>query len=598
MRWWVRPLMAGAIVALLAVACSGGDGGSSAASTTTTTTSTTTTTEPPPSTTTTTLPPVIITSQPGTFVVTDFGAVADAKNNDSPAFQAAVDAAAAEGGIVVVPAVGGRRAYVLNHTIDVPSGVSIVGTPAGTGLDVAGPYPWPDTDIAGVKLLARPSPADAPLFRLAPGTTIRGLWITYDGQPFPTNEELVDEEYGYDDFREVRDSFIEEHVAPAGPTLYVEDGSQVTIQDVIADRYYDFLFVKRGGPLRVEGITLYGYRHGFTIADSEAMNTFSDVTFAPIVGPFSPEVSRDLVVEDEDPHSWVFGAIATNPENIGFLLGRSDGFVMDNVSFRAGHTAVQLGASFDFPVVDPIDGEFTTSIPGFGPWGQIQDLRISDAVMGFHLVAPSANTLQMSNVSMNVSVDDGAPFAAVDGSGSVGSVSRQGFMVAGLTYTATANGSPPTVPAILASNLAIGSTTDTRLFSDAAQRIDEVNGRVFLIDGDIGMEVNGFSLAPPLEEALLVASGTSADEVSIRIRGILVAGRPEADKLVEKDGVTVLTGDILVIQPPPPPPVTVTVPVTTTTGAPSETTTTTAAPTTTTTTTTTTAAPPPTTTAP
>ena len=61
---------------------------------------------------------------------------------------------------------------------------------ARTGLAVAGPYPWPDTPITGVKILARPSPADRPLFRLGPGTTVRGLWITYDQQPMPSDAEL------------------------------------------------------------------------------------------------------------------------------------------------------------------------------------------------------------------------------------------------------------------------------------------------------------------------------------------------------------------------------------------------------------------------
>ena len=586
MRWWIRPLAAFAIVGLLAAACSGGDGGATTTQATTTTSSTTTT-MPPPSTTTTTLPPVIITSQPGTFVVSDFGAIADGKNNDSPAFQAAVDAAAEEGGIVVVPAVGGRRSYVLNHTIDVPSGVSIVGAPAGAAVDVAGPYPWPETNINGVKLLARPVDSSEPLFRLARGTAVRGLWITYDQQPFPTNEELADEDldYGYVNFGGVRNFFIDEHVTPTAPTFYIEDGSQVTIRDVIADRYYDFLFMKRGGPLRVDGVSLYGYRHGFTIADSDAVNTFSNVSFAPIVGPFAPAVAEDAFAELDDPHSWVFGAIATNPENIGFLLGRSDGFVLNNVAFSAGNTAIQLGASFDYPIVDPVDEEFITSIPGSGAWGQLQDVRIQDATLGFHMVVPSVNTIQMSNISMIAGVSDGTSFPAVDGSGSVGSVSRQAFMLVELTYNAAANGSPGTVPAILATNVAIGSRANPALFDDAARRLDESNGRVFLVDGDIGMEINGFSLAPPLEEALLVASGASADEVSIRIRGILVAGRPEADKVVEKDGVTVLTGDILVIQPPPPPPPTTSPPpaTTTTTGAPPATTTTTIAPATTTT---------------
>ena len=63
-------------------------------STTTTAVETTTSTATP---TTTTALPVVLPTQPGTFFVTDYGAVADGKNDDSAAFQAAVDDAAAGG---------------------------------------------------------------------------------------------------------------------------------------------------------------------------------------------------------------------------------------------------------------------------------------------------------------------------------------------------------------------------------------------------------------------------------------------------------------------------------------------------------------------
>ena len=65
---------------------------------TTTTEATTTSTTAPP--TTTTALEIVSPGQPGTFFVTDYGATADAKNDDTPAFQAAVDAAAEEGGVV------------------------------------------------------------------------------------------------------------------------------------------------------------------------------------------------------------------------------------------------------------------------------------------------------------------------------------------------------------------------------------------------------------------------------------------------------------------------------------------------------------------
>ena len=559
MSWWMRGLVAVTMLAIVIVfwalgAGSRTDGPTSTtlgAATTTTAgpSGTVNTTDPFPATTLATVP--VVAGQPGTFLVSDFGAAADGKNDDSPAFQAAVDAAAGEGGVVIVPSVGGRRAYVLNQTVAVPSGVSIIGASAGSGLDVGGPYPWPDTVINGAKILARPSPVEQPLFRLAAGTTVRGLWITYDQQPLPSDDELsdLDGDYQYLDFAEARTFFIDEHVAPTGPTFYVESGDQVTIENIVADRYTSFLYMKEGGPLTVDSVALHGYGTGFTIENSDAVNVFTNIDFSPTVGPFVPGTGTGA-----QEWTWAFGAIASQPNNVGFHFGRADGFVLDNVAFSAGNTAVRLGASFDFPIIDPLTQMFFTSASGQGPWGQIDGLRIEEAAVGVHMVWPSPVAVQLSNISMIPGIDDGAEFDAVSGSGDLGGVGRQAFVLVEASYRADNNGTPPQVPAILASNVALAGSTTGGLFGDAAGNIDEVNGRVFLVNGDLGMEINGFSLGLPFAESLMIAAGDDADEVSIRIRGVLAAGLPEADKLVEADGVSVLAGDIVVIQPPAPPP--------------------------------------------
>ncbi len=589
----IRSLGVLSVVALTVAGCSGSDD---------TPSSTTSTTSAVPATTVvgettvapTTLPPTGEADAAGRFVVTDFGAVADGKNDDSTAFQAAVDAAGERGGVVVVPPVGTRRAYVLNHTVNIPEGVSLVGATAGTNLDVTGPFPWPDTEIPGVKIYARPSPADEPLFTLAAGTTVRGLWITYDQQPLPSDQEFADGDgdYGYDSFADAR-AFVADHVMPTAPTFYIERGDQVTIEDVIADRYYDFLYMKGGGPLRVDNVALYGYRTGFTIEDSTAGNTFTNISFGPSVGPFVPgpgpdagEGAGDDGGSDEE-WTWAFGAIASNPDNVGFHFGRSDGYVLDNVSFVGGHTAVRLGAAFDHPVIDPANGDFFTSAPGMGPWGHIDDLHVEQAAIAFHMVAPSPNATLMSNLSILLGIDDGSSFASIAGSGNFTGVARQGFVVVEPSYSAENNGLPGQVPAVLAVNVAIGNAADPARFGDAAATVDTANGRVFLIDGDLGMEINGFSMSAPYEESYMVASGESVGEFTVRIRGVLMLGRPEADKLVEAAGVSLLAGDVVVIQPPPtlpppPPPTTTEPPETTTTTTTTEPPTTTTAATTTT----------------
>ncbi len=558
MERWIRPLIALAVTALVVGGCSGGSGDDAATTLpveSTTTVAETTTAAP----TTTTQLPVVAPGQPGTFFVTDFGAVGDGKNDDSAAFQEAIDAAAQDGGVVVVPSVSGRRAYVLNSTVIVRTGVSLIGAVVGTGLDVAGPYPWPDTDLTGAKIFARPSPVTQPMFQLEPGTTVQGLWISYDQQPLPSDRELQSEngDFQYRSFDDVSDFFIEEHVAPAGPTFYVESGDQVLLSNIVADRYYDFLYLKTGGPLRVDGLALYGYQRGFIIESSNAVNVFSNIAFGPNVGPFVPGPAGG------DTWTWAFGALASNLNNVGFHFGRSDGFVLDNVSFQGGNTAIRLGSAFDFPVVDPVTQDFTVSDPGLGPWGQIEDLRIDNAAVGLHLVAPSIHPLQLTNVSMSAGIDDGRTFSAEGGSGDLASVSRQGLLLAEPTYNADANGVPAQVPAILAANVSVAGRADVELFGDAAATPDDINARAFLIDGDIGVEINGFALGLPYDDSLMIATGGNADTVSIRMRGVLNAGQPESDKIADGDGVEVLGGEIVVVTVPVE--VTVVVPPSTTT---------------------------------
>jgi hypothetical protein len=564
MERWIRPLAACVVLTVLAAACSLAEGDAAPESTTSTQATTTSQVTTTVVETTTTTLPVVPVNQPGTFFVTDHGAMADGKNDDSPAFQAAVDAAAVDGGVVVVPSVSGRRAYVLNRTVDVPTGVSIVGAVAG--VDAGGPYPWPEVELTGVKILARPSPPTQPLFNLGAGTSVEGLWITYDQQPLPSDADFQDEDlaFGYRTFDAVREFFVEEHVTPMGPVFYVESGDQVRIANIVADRYYDFLYMKGGGPLTVDGVSLYGFAKGFTIESSDARNVFTNVSFAPSVGPFVPGS------EPGNPaRTWVFGAIASFRNNVGFHFGAVNGFVLDNVSFEAGNTAIRMGASFDDPIIDPVTEQFVTQFPSEGPWGQIEDLRVERAAVGLHLVWPSPVPTQMSNVSMSTGIDDGAAFTAVGGSGSLTGIARQAFVLVEPSYNLENNGLGGQVPVVQAVNVSVTGSADIELLGEAAGSVDVTNGRVFLIDGDLGMEINGFSLGLPYDDSFMIAVGGASSEAVVRMRGVLSRGRPEADKIANRDGVEVLTGDVVIVEVP------VTVPV------PASTTTTSAAPTTT-----------------
>ena len=99
MTRWMQAVIGLGMVAIVVVFWALGASSRSSGDTTTTlqAVGSTTTTEPssgtvetaPPA---TTLPPVVAAGQPGTFVVTDYGAVADGKNDNTAAFQSAVDA--------------------------------------------------------------------------------------------------------------------------------------------------------------------------------------------------------------------------------------------------------------------------------------------------------------------------------------------------------------------------------------------------------------------------------------------------------------------------------------------------------------------------
>ena|GEM_PF-2020930 len=568
MRRWIRQGAVVAALGLLAGSCSGGDNVDAtqpAPSTTTATTAattTTTTTAPPP-------PPVTVGAR---FDVTDFGAIADGRSDNTGAFQAAVDAAAENGGTVVVPPDGGQGGYVLNGTVSLPSGVALVGSPAGPTIDPSGPYPWPDTDLVGVKILIRPIDNDQPAFRLGTGTTVRGLWLSYDQQPLPSDAEIsaIDGEYGYRSFENARTFFVDEYVAVMAPTFFIERGDHVTIADVVADRYYDFLYMQTGGPLRVDGVSLYGYNKGFVVEDSDVRNIFTNIDFRPAVGPMVPGPDGD-----GNTWSWVFGAIASRHDNVGFHLARSSAFVLESVSFEGMHTGVRMGSSFDFPVVNPDTDTVFSSPSGQGAWGQIGNVAMRDVAIGFHLVGPSTQPIQMNNVSVDLGISDGTGFEAISGTGDYLQVSAQAMIRVEATYAAVNNGDPAQVPGILATNLSVSGLASPGRYAEAAADAGDINGRIFLINGDLGMQILGFAVGHPYDESTTVAGGSDAGDVTIHIRAYLASGRPESDKLVDQAGVEVLTPDILIVERPvivPPPPSPSPTPTTSTSAAPTDTT--------------------------
>lgn len=488
----------------------------------------------------------------GVYSVLDYGAKGDGVTDDSAAFQKAVQAAAKVGGYATVPPVGKGKGYVLTHTVHLPLGASLLGSPAGFSNNAWAAFDLPEQHVVGVKILARPAPgeyqdaAKKPLFLLDGGNTVRGLWIMYDEQPWPTDQEFNDPKspYHYDSFDKAKLSFIKDHVRPYGPTFYFPGGgANVVIEDIVCDRYYDFFFQVRGGKTAIDRIYLYGYKRGFVIKESADVNRLSNIHLCPNTGPACPGT-----VGSGKKYSWIYGIVASQPDCIGVQLGKSDGYCISNSFFLGVHTGVRFGASPAYPLWDPVaniqcfyDPEkrnlsgFASSYDASGPWGYISTLGVDGCVIGFHFVWPTTmTTCMLTNAYVSTVLDDGQDFPAVASTGGQ-PIARQGAFVVEPSYCAA--NSIGITPTFMCSNAQISSFKPTGSYGPAAANAADCNGRVFLINGDITMDFSNLQINSPYKADLLNATGPSAKHWAVRIRGFIQTGQPSPDvTLKNRDG--------------------------------------------------------------
>jgi len=472
----------------------------------------------------------------GLYSVTDFGAVGDGKHDDSKAFQAAINAAAIEGGAVLVPSVGGGKGYVLTETVYVKPGVTLIGSLAGFAINGSGAYLLPESFVKGPKIFARPSRLNTPLFQMEPGSTVRGLWILYDQQPMPSDEEFQDPSsvYYYPSFEEAKRNFFRDHVKAYGPTFYIPWGDNVVIEDISADRYYDFFFLKKGARVHVNRMLLYGYNKTFVVEESLDVNTINDVSIVPGVGPTAPAHVEYL----DKTWRWIYAIIASQPSNVGLHIGQSDGYNLSQLSFHGVHTAIRLGASYDFPIRDPVEGTTWSNSNAMGPWGQMSNILVDACNVGIHFVWPTTMSTRISNLQIHLNYDDGSDFEASEGTGNLKNVARQAAFLFEPTYSRSNNIS--FIPTVLVSNFTGCSFTDPR-YSPTSSIASEANGRLFLVGGDVSMEFFGFLLMHPYDdENLMIATASTAGDVNIRIRGYVRNGNPDVDKEVGKNGVKLM----------------------------------------------------------
>ena len=460
---------------------------------------------------------------PGIFTVRAYGAVGDAQTDDTAAFQAAIDQAARCGGTVLVDPVRPGRGYVLTRQVTLKRGVSLVGSLAGMPF-----IAWegvPREIRTGPVILARPRKEEytakvkRPLFRLEGGNTLRGLYILYDRQPWPSDREFADPEspYHYPSLEQLTGRFLQEHVAPVGPTICVAPGvASTTIEDITCGRYRDFFYAPAGGKIAISRCYLFGYGRAFALREARDVVRISQVHLVPNVeGPISWE------------HAQLHAAITASPQNIAFDFGSVDGYSISDAAVFLVHTGVKLGASADRPFLDPLTGEQVSLRWGLGPWGSMHNVKLDNCVVGFECVTGTILPNQLGNVMVHTSIGTADTFPAA-----AGPLPRQAaFLVEPGFAGAT----------LQISNLSLSSFAPTRVVA-TARMVHETGGRAFLVDCPPGqplvdyahrdgahLEIFGLVVSNIPESHLLAASAGTTP--GVRVRGFVHNGvaRPDGE---------------------------------------------------------------------
>lgn len=133
---------------------------------------------------------LVISAQCTALNAKDFGAAGDGKNDDTAAFQKALDTAGKAGGIVHAP----KGSYLIKGNLSVPAGVTLEGSytsvPAHAGIRDAGRLKPGEDGTTLLAVAGKGSEEGTPFISLTHNSTLKGLVIYYpeqrpDDVPYP-----------------------------------------------------------------------------------------------------------------------------------------------------------------------------------------------------------------------------------------------------------------------------------------------------------------------------------------------------------------------------------------------------------------------------